>query len=355
MTAVRRAIAAILLAVPGCVATPAHAFGSDAVQFPDRGRFAVVDDAGVIPAAQEEALNDRIVTWVKSSGHQLAVVTVADLGGLDIKSYGYQLGRKWGLGNAQRKDGVILLLAPSARKVRIEVGYGLEPVLTDAATSAIVRETIVPRLRAGDVPGALSAGADAIMSVASPESGQAMTVVDHSDARSWSTWWWTLPGAVLAAIAMLVVYRRRCAAKREAEAARTAAARRALRPRMEPVRSSSVAPDADPTVVEIEPRDGYRRWRPRDPGEQVEQTYVNDRLVNTRRSFVAPSAPPPPPAYVPPVYEAPRRRDDDPPSSSYSSSSDWGSSSSWSDSGSSSSGYDSGGGSFGGGGSDSSY
>lgn len=353
MTAVRRAIAAILLAVPGCVATPAHAVGSDAVQFPDRGRFAVVDAAGVIPATQEKALNDRIVTWVRSSGHQLAVVTVADLGGLDIKSYGYQLGRKWGLGDAQRKDGVILLLAPSARKVRIEVGYGLEPVLTDAATSVIVRETIVPRLRAGDVPGALSAGADAIMSVVSAESGQAMTGVDHSDAHSWSAWWWTLPGVVLAAIAMLVVYRRRCAAKREAEAARTAAARRALRPRTEPVRSSSVVPAADPTVVEIEPRDGYRRWRPRDPGEQVEQTYVNDRLVNTRRSFVVPSAPPPPPAYVPPVYEAPRRRDDDTSFSSYSSSSDWESSSG--DSGSSSSGYDSGGGSFGGGGSDSSY
>ncbi|MHA0333683.1 TPM domain-containing protein [Sphingomonas aquatilis] len=358
MTSIKLISAAISLAIPGCVASPAHAADLVASSFPDRGRSAVVDGADVIPAAQEKALNDQIVTWVGSSGHQLAVVTVPDLGGLGIKSYGYQLGRKWGLGDAQRKDGVILLLAPSARKVRIEVGYGLEPVLTDAATGKIVSATIVPRLRAGDVPGALSAGADAIMSIASAEPVAAMTAVDHSRVWGWSPWWWSLPVAMAVAAALLLAYRRRRADPREAEATSTAAAARyAQPPRTEPVRrgGTTVAPDADPSVVEIDPIGGYRRWRPRESGDQVEQASAAGRLDNTRRSFAAPSSPSVP-AYVPPVYEAPRRRDDDTPSSSFSSPSDWGSSSSPSgDTGSSSGGYDSGGGSFGGGGSDSSY
>jgi uncharacterized protein len=91
------------------------------------------------------------------------VATVPDLQGYDIADYGYQLGRHWGLGDKQRNDGVILLVAPNERKVRIEVGYGLEPVLTDGFSALIVQNTILPKFRDGDMPGGIVAGADAII------------------------------------------------------------------------------------------------------------------------------------------------------------------------------------------------
>lgn len=336
----RQIALAILLSVPGCAATPAHA----APNFPDRGKAAVIDAANVLPDDQERALNERIVAWVRSSGHQLAIATVPNLGGVHIKTYGYQLGRRWGLGDAQAKDGVILLLAPTERKVRIEVGYGLEPVLTDAATSAIVRDVVVPRLRDDDIPGALAGGADAIMAAATAETVQPMTVVDRQSARTWSLWWLALPTGLIAMIAVMRVYRRRRSDWREAEAtaavARDAAAREARRAKIDAGRPARDRP------VTLSAAAAF----PLRPVPAAPSTFMKSRAAVPSPSPVVPA-----PAYVPPVYEAPRRREEETRPSSYSS--DWGSPSSpsSSDSGSSSSGYDSGGGSFGGGGADGSY
>jgi uncharacterized protein len=141
-----RLLPIIALALSGCsLAQPAPA-----LTFPDRGRAAVVDTAHVMPDDTREALNAKIVGWNKATGHQLAVLTVPDMQGADVKDYGYQLGRAWALGDKQRNDGAILLLAMKERKVRIEVGYGLEPVLTDALTSVILSERVVPRLKDGN-------------------------------------------------------------------------------------------------------------------------------------------------------------------------------------------------------------
>jgi len=140
--------------------------GAAAPSFPDRGRSAVVDAAGVIPDTAEAQLNARIVAWNRGTGHQLAVATVPDLQGYAIQDYGYRLLRHWGLGRAGANDGAILLLAP--HEVRIEVGYGLEGALTDALTHQIIAETIQPALRRGDIAGALAAGADRIMTAAMP-------------------------------------------------------------------------------------------------------------------------------------------------------------------------------------------
>lgn len=329
-------VLAIVAALSACTGTaPALA----APVFPDRGRAAVVDAAAVIPAEQERMLNDRIVQWNRTSGHQLVVATVPSLQGVDIKDYGFRLGRAWGLGDSKRNDGAILLLAPTERKVRIEVGYGLEPVLTDAATSGIIRDTIVPGLRAGDIPHALAAGADAVMAIAATEEVRAAPATGHPSNRSWSWWWLTLPTGLILAIGILRVVRRRRADWQEAEAAaaaaRDAAAREERRRRNERTRR-------EPDLIVPAGRVEYAR-----PVMDVPR-------AAPRRQATPPAPPPPPaPAYVPPVYEAPRRREDDS-NASYSS---WGSSSSSSssDSSSSSSGFDSGGGSFGGGGSDSSY
>jgi uncharacterized protein len=146
--------------------------------FPERGRSAVVDAAGVIPDDVEGELNAEIVAWSQATGRQLVVATVPNLQGQDLRDYSNRLFRHWGLGRAEENDGVLLLLAPAERQVRIEVGYGLEPVLTDAVSGAIIRETIRPALRSGDVAIALGAGAKRIMAAAGPAAGEPIALTN---------------------------------------------------------------------------------------------------------------------------------------------------------------------------------
>lgn len=321
-----------LCALLACALPVGTAFADPA--FPDRGRAAVVDAAGVIPDAEEVALNSRIVGWVHNTGHQLAVVTVPSLQGYDIKEYGYQLGRAWGLGSKDRNDGAILLLAPTERKVRIEVGYGLEPVLTDGLTSEIIRGVVVPRLKAGETSAALSDGAVAIMAASTPT--PAAAAPPRPAGGRGPMWPWLLGGFVIVLAAAIFAWVRSINVER----------RRAIQ-RMEEQRERLSAHRA------FCPPPPPRDWPSLPPS----------------RSIAAPS---PPPSRAgsgqPPKREPERRRDDDTfasPGASFgagfglgsSSSSSSGSGSSWgsSDSSSSSSGFDGGGGSFGGGGSDSSY
>ncbi|CAA9484774.1 MAG: Beta-propeller domains of methanol dehydrogenase type [uncultured Sphingomonadaceae bacterium] len=122
----------------------------------------VVDAANIIPPADEAAISAKLEALETASTRQLVVATVSDLQGRDIGDYGYRLGRAWGIGQSQADNGVILLVAPNERQVRIEVGYGLEPILTDAVSSLIIRNQITPAFRRGDYPGGINAGVDAI-------------------------------------------------------------------------------------------------------------------------------------------------------------------------------------------------
>jgi uncharacterized protein len=123
----------------------------------------VVDNADLLTPETEAALSAKLEALEAQSQRQLVVVTVPDLQGYDIADYGYQLGRAWGLGDAERNDGAVLLVAPNDRKVRIEVGYGLEGYLTDALSSLIIQNQILPAFRDGDFPGGIVAGTDAII------------------------------------------------------------------------------------------------------------------------------------------------------------------------------------------------
>ena len=115
-----------------------------ALQFPAlTGR--VVDAAGILSAATEAALTRQLEAHERTKrGQQIVVATVKDLGGLDIQDYGYQLGRQWQIGGKEHDTGVVLLVAPTLRKVRIDVGYGLEGDLTDAMSSNIIQTRILP-------------------------------------------------------------------------------------------------------------------------------------------------------------------------------------------------------------------
>lgn len=122
----------------------------------------VVDNANLLDPQQEAALTTRLEGLEKQSGRQLVVATVPSLEGRPIEDYGYRLGRTWGIGREGEDDGVILLVAPNERKVRIETGYGARVFLTDAVSSVIIRNSILPRFKAGDYPGGISEGVDAI-------------------------------------------------------------------------------------------------------------------------------------------------------------------------------------------------
>jgi uncharacterized protein len=111
----------------------------------------VVDDAAIISESTHQSLEDMLTDYEQQSGNQIVVVTLRSLEGTSIEDYGYQLGRRWGIGQKEKDTGVLLIVAPSERKVRIEVGYGLEGTLTDAAGSEIIQGVILPAFRSGDI------------------------------------------------------------------------------------------------------------------------------------------------------------------------------------------------------------
>ncbi|HXV25499.1 MAG TPA: TPM domain-containing protein [Alphaproteobacteria bacterium] len=125
----------------------------------------VVDLANVMSPVQEAAIAEQLAQHEMRTSNQVIVATLPSLQGYDIERFAVDLFRAWGLGQKDRNNGVLLLVAPAEREVRIEVGYGLEGTLTDALSSDIIRSRILPRFQAGDLPGGVSSGVDAILSV----------------------------------------------------------------------------------------------------------------------------------------------------------------------------------------------
>ncbi|MCB1755723.1 MAG: TPM domain-containing protein [Gammaproteobacteria bacterium] len=123
----------------------------------------VVDQAELLDAAQETALSSRLEALEVDSSNQIVVVTLNDLQGYDIARFGVELGRAWGIGQEGKDNGALLIVAPNERKVRIEVGYGLEGFLTDATSQLIIQREILPAFRNGDFPLGINQGVDAMI------------------------------------------------------------------------------------------------------------------------------------------------------------------------------------------------
>ena len=148
-------IAQILLAGPVHAADP---------KYPElTGR--VVDNAGLLNPEQVRKLTIDLEALETKSTDQVVVVTLPSLQGFPIEEFGYKLGRHWGIGQKGKDNGVLLIVAPTERKVRIEVGRGLEPLLTDALTKLIIENGILPRFKSGDFPGGIQAGVRDIIAV----------------------------------------------------------------------------------------------------------------------------------------------------------------------------------------------
>ena len=150
----------LLLGLLALISLPA--FAQSGPQFPQFAGL-VTDAANILPADRKAALETKLQAFQQQTGRQLVVATIPDLQGYDIADYGYQLGRSWAVGLKGADNGAILIVAPKDRKVRIEVGYGLEPVLTDAFSSVIIQQRIIPAFKAGDMPSGIEAGVDAII------------------------------------------------------------------------------------------------------------------------------------------------------------------------------------------------
>ena len=132
----------------------------------------VTDQAGILDAATQAALTAKLKALEDKSGIQLVVATVTSLDGSAIEPYANALFREWKLGEAAKNNGALLLVAPNERKVRIEVGYGLEGTLTDAVTKIIIINAIAPRLKAGDYAGGVTRGVDDIITTLTADAGE---------------------------------------------------------------------------------------------------------------------------------------------------------------------------------------
>src|SRR5205807_7822021 len=111
------------------------------------------------------AIETKLADLEAKSGIQLVVATVKSLEGQEIEPYANELFRKWQLGEKAKNNGVLLLVAPNEKRVRIEVGYGLEGTLTDALSKVIIANAIAPRFKTGDFSGGIARGVDDIITV----------------------------------------------------------------------------------------------------------------------------------------------------------------------------------------------
>jgi uncharacterized protein len=167
----------------------------------------IVDQANVIPAETRSAIEPKLADLESKSGIQLVVATVGSLEGQEIEPYANELFRTWKLGEKTKNSGVLLLVAPNERRVRIEVGYGLEGTLTDALTKVIITNAVAPRFKTGDFAGGISRGVDDIITVLTTDASEwqkrPSLRVDSQETRDPVSW--LLVAGLIALVTLLIV------------------------------------------------------------------------------------------------------------------------------------------------------
>jgi uncharacterized protein len=175
MTVIRRWLAVLMLLA--FVAAPAAA-----LDLPPRPQGAIYDEANLLPAAEEAQLDQQLRDFDAKTGDAVIIATVNSLQGDTVEDYATRLYETWGIGSAERDTGVLLLVAPNEHKVRIEVGYGLTPYITDILSGRIIRNDVTPRFKAGDFPGGIQAGVNAILTQLSKSPEDAKAIADAAAA-----------------------------------------------------------------------------------------------------------------------------------------------------------------------------
>ena len=168
----------------------------------------VVDQAQLLDPASQAALIERLASHEALTSNQIVVATISSLEGFDIADYANRLGRAWQIGTAENDNGVLLVIAPNDRKVRIEVGYGLEGALTDALSSVIIEREILPAFRDNDYISGINNGVDAIIQAIAGEYTPAQGVAGDGNDGYEGTFENLIPLVFIAIVAVSQILRR---------------------------------------------------------------------------------------------------------------------------------------------------
>lgn len=167
----------------------------------------VVDEAGFLDTALESELSQLLARHESETTNQVVVVTLSSLQGYAIEEFGYRLGRHWGIGQKDKDNGVLLIVAPNERRVRIEVGYGLEGDLTDAISKSIIELAMIPSFLDGDYPAGTKAG---VLGILAALEGSSAPLNRHAAPPNETNWMSSLLFVIYVAalgLGMIMMYR----------------------------------------------------------------------------------------------------------------------------------------------------
>jgi uncharacterized protein len=165
-----RRLAAFLALLVALVSSTAWA------QLPARPAGPIADNANVLNTADAAALDAKLRAYNQSTGRAIIVATVPSLDGEEIEPYAQRLAEAWGIGGAESENGVLFLVAPNERKLRIHTARGVQERMTDIMSGRIIRDTVVPRFKSGDMSGGIVAGVDAIIAQLDMDPAQAQAI-----------------------------------------------------------------------------------------------------------------------------------------------------------------------------------
>ncbi|SDF14454.1 uncharacterized protein SAMN05421636_11330 [Pricia antarctica] len=163
---------ALFLCICGCV------FGQFQIPEKPKEETSVYDYIDLLQDGQKNALEQKLIRYSDSTSTQIVVAIISSTEGEDINYLGAQWGQKWGLGQADKDNGVLVLLARNDRRIAINTGYGTEGNLTDAMSKRIIENIIVPQFKQDNYYGGLNDGADAIFQVLTGEFKEERTFSD---------------------------------------------------------------------------------------------------------------------------------------------------------------------------------
>ncbi len=176
----------------------AFSFGSRADDFPERSSTIVTDYTNTLSSQEQQSLERKLVVFNDSTSSQVAVVIMGSVGNYDISEYAIQLYNKWGIGQKEKNNGVLILVSKEDRKVFITTGYGMEGVLPDALCKRIVNNDMLPNFKAGNYYGGIDAAVNSIMSIVKGE----YTADDYMKGKKEKVPWF---GIFLAIIIFIIV------------------------------------------------------------------------------------------------------------------------------------------------------
>lgn len=157
-----------------------------ALEVPEKPAGWVTDLTGTLARDEIMALNRKLAAFEKETTNQIAVLIIPSLEGDSLEDFSMRLAEKWKVGQKGKNNGVILLIVKNDRRIRLEVGYGLEGALPDALAGTIIRQEIAPRFKAGQFYQGIEAGINAIMAATRGEYRGRSTAHENV---TFSSWW----------------------------------------------------------------------------------------------------------------------------------------------------------------------